>query len=522
MLSLIQCVRGVLVFALGAVAAGACAQNLVLGTKLELNTLDPHFFNAFPTGSSHEMLFDALASQDETGAVKPALALSWRLIDDKTWEFKLRPNVKFHDGTPFTADDVLFTLQRVPNVPNSPNSFAQFTRGIEKAEALDPLTIRIRTKETNPNLPLDLSKVFIVSSVLARSATTADFNNGKAAVGTGPYKLVEWSNGERLVVDRNESYWGGKPTWARVTERVIAKDAPRVAALLSGQVDAIDLVPTADLGRFKADARYAVFKGPAAIVHYVALDVSKDPSPLVTAMDGSALSKNPLKDPRVRKALSLATPRQLIVDRLLDGSGVPASQLLPSSFPGTSKKLKPDPLDMARAKELLKLAGWAQGFKLTLVATGDRYPNDAGIAQAIAGSWTRLGLQVAVDTLPGNVFFTRASKQEFAAFAAQYGSDEVGIGARALLASFDTAKGTGTGNRVRYSNVQADALLAHAMSTMEPVKRLALMETAMEVYMADQAFIPVFYPVFDFAAKKGFVVTPRPQRRFNAMMIKPQ
>jgi peptide/nickel transport system substrate-binding protein len=177
---------------------------------------------------------------------------------------------------------------------------------------------------------------------------------------------------------------------------------------------------------------------------------------------------------------------------------------------------------MARAKALLKQAGWEQGFQLTLVATGDRYPNDAGIAQAIAGSWTRLGLKVAVETLPGSVFFTRASKQEFAAFAAQYGSDEVGLGARALLATADPAKGTGTANRVRYGNVQADALLAHAMSTMEPVKRLSLLETAMEVYMADQAFIPVFYPMFDYAAKKELVVTHRPQRRFNAMMIRPK
>src|SRR3954453_12739551 len=122
------------------------AQELTLGTKLELNTLDPHFFAAFPTNSSMAYFFDKLVEYDDKLAIRPALATSWKLVDDTTWEIKLRRGVTFHDGTPFTPEDVIFTIDRVPNVPNSPNSFAQFTRGIESLTRVDDGTLRVKTK----------------------------------------------------------------------------------------------------------------------------------------------------------------------------------------------------------------------------------------------------------------------------------------------------------------------------------------------------------------------------------------
>src|SRR5690349_14380117 len=161
------------------------AQNLTLGTKLELNTLDPHFFAAFPTNSSMQYFFDKLVEYGDKLEIRPALATSWKLVDDTTWEFKLRPGVKFHDGTPFTADDVIFTIERVPNVPNSPNSFAQFTRGIESVRKVDDLTVVVKTKAPNPQLLSDLANIFIVQARAAKGATTADFNSGKAVVEIG-------------------------------------------------------------------------------------------------------------------------------------------------------------------------------------------------------------------------------------------------------------------------------------------------------------------------------------------------
>lgn len=517
---------------LAALVVGCCAfvssangQNLVLGTKLELNTLDPHFFNAFPTGSSHAMIFERLTKLDPIGKVIPNLAKSWSSVNPTTWEFVLHTGVVFHDGSPFTADDVIATIERVPNVPNTPNSFAQFTRGIDKISKVSDSVLRFTTKQPNPTLPQDLANIFIIPAKLAKSVTTADFNSGKAAIGTGPYKLVEWVNGDRLVVDRFEGYWGNKlgdtPPWKRVTEKVIAKDSTRLAALLSGQIDAMDVVPISDVTRIKKDPKFSVYRGPQGLVHYIALDSARDVSPFVTAKDGSALATNPLKDVRVRQALSMALPREQIVDRLLEGSAIPAGGLTLPGMPGSSPKVLAPKHDPEKAAKLLKEAGWGNGFKITLHVTTDRYPGDTIVAQAIASAWTKLGLQVVVDGLPSAVFFTRATKQDFSSFAAQYGIDEVGAGLRALIATPDKDRGYGTGNRVRYSNVAADQMLTDALSTIDLNERARKLERASEAYAADVGLIPVYHPVADFAARKGLIVTPVTQRRFNALMVRP-
>ncbi len=502
--------------ALAALAAPVQAQDLTLGTKLELNTLDPHFFNGFPPASSHAYIWESLVYLDPKLAPQPGLATAWRNVDDTTWEFDLRRGVTFHDGTPFGADDVIATLLRVPTVPNSPASFSTFTRSIAETTKIDDHKLRFRTREPNPTLPQELARVFIVKREHAGD-TTAEFNSGRLAVGTGPYRYVEWSNGERLVVSRNESYWGPKPAWAKVTERVIASDAARVAALLSGAVDAIDLPPIADQPRIKGDKRFALSSGPAAVVHYIAMDSVRDASPFAS----SAAGGNPLRDRRVRKALSHAIDRNAICSRLMEGTCVPASQFLPASFAGTSQKLKADAFDANRARALLKEAG-VTGMKLTLHATNDRYPKDRDIAQAVAQMWTRVGIETAIEGVPGSVFFTQASRQAYSAFIAQYGTDEALQPLRALVATYDADKGYGSANRTRYTNPAFDAMLTRAATTMDLARRAALLAESVESAMAEQAVIPVFFPTFDFASKASLAVTPRPERRFNAMMIAPR
>ncbi|MFN3401645.1 MAG: ABC transporter substrate-binding protein [Ferrovibrio sp.] len=498
------------------------APSLIIGTKLELNTLDPHFFHGFPQGSSHSLIFDALLTLDSELRLVPGLATAYRNVDPVTWEFDLRQNVKFHDGSDFTADDVIATLERVPKVPNSPNPFTQFTRLIVKSEKLGDHKIRFTTQMPSPTLASDLARVFIISKKHV-AASTADFNNGAAgaAIGTGPYKVAEWVNGQQLVLNRNDAYWGPKQPWAKVTEKVIKGDAGRIAALLAGDVDAIDEVPTIDIPRIKQDKRFTIASGASATVQYIAMDAVRDVSPFISAKDGQpALLGNPLKDRRVRKALSLAINRQLIVDRILDGSGTPASQFLPSRFDGTSTKLKVDPYDLEKAKALLKEAGYANGFKITLHATGDRYPKDKDIAQAVGQSWTRLGLQVAVEAVPGTVFFTQATKQEYSIFMAQYGTEEASIGPRALV---HTPGGIyGTANRTKFSHTDIDAAIEKAQAEMDPVKRKPLVQAAIEISMNEQAIIPVFHPNSEMASKANIAITPRPERRFNALMMKPK
>ncbi len=206
------------------------AQDLVVGVGGNITSIDPHYHNLAPNNGVATHIFDRLVHQDEQQRLIPGLATEWRPIDDTTWEFKLRADVKFHDGAPFDAEDVLATLKRVPWVPNSPSSFAISTRSIVETTVVDPLTIRFRTAKPYPLLPNDLSIVNIVSRK-AVEAPTGDFNQGRAAIGTGPFRFVEFAPGDRLVLQRNDAYWGGKAHWSKVTIRVITNASARTAAV---------------------------------------------------------------------------------------------------------------------------------------------------------------------------------------------------------------------------------------------------------------------------------------------------
>jgi peptide/nickel transport system substrate-binding protein len=161
--------------------------------------------------------------------LKPALAVSWKAIDDLTWEFRLRKGVKFHDGSDFTAADVVFSIERTAQVPNSPSPFTLYTNQITEKIIVDPLTVRLKTATPYPLMPNDMGTVFIVSSKVAKGAATADFDSGKATVGTGPFKFVRYAKGDRVELARFDGYWGTKSAWDKVTFRVIASDPSRVA-----------------------------------------------------------------------------------------------------------------------------------------------------------------------------------------------------------------------------------------------------------------------------------------------------
>ncbi|MFO0188840.1 MAG: ABC transporter substrate-binding protein, partial [Alphaproteobacteria bacterium] len=228
----------------GMSASGALAQNLTIGIGGSPTALDPHFYNASPNISLTQHMFDRLVEQDAEARLQPMLAESWRALSDTLWEFKLRPGVKWHDGRDFTADDVVFTIERVPNVRNSPGTFAGMIRAITRAEIIDPLTIRFHTAAPHPLLPTELASVQIISRHAGTGAETEDYNAGRAAIGTGPYRLASYRQGDRTEFTRNDNYWAGPQPWARVSYRFIANDAARTAALLAGDVDVIDQVPS--------------------------------------------------------------------------------------------------------------------------------------------------------------------------------------------------------------------------------------------------------------------------------------
>jgi peptide/nickel transport system substrate-binding protein len=495
-----------------------------IGLQAAITSIDPHYHNLSPNNSLLQHIFEPLIRRDANQKLVPALATSWRAIDDLTWEFKLRKNVRFHDGSPFTADDVVFTLKRVPNVPNSPSSFATFTKPIVDVKVVDPHTLIFKTAAPHVLLPSDVAAVYIVSKLHGEKAATEDYNSGKAAIGTGPYKFVEYIPNQRVVLKANYGYWGGEEPWDKVTFKILTNSAARVAALLSGDVQMIETVPTSDIARLSQDKRFALADKVSNRVIYVHLHQWTDkPPPYVTARDGKPLDKNPFKDARVRKALSMAINRDAIADRIMEKKAVPASQLLPDSFYGTSKKLKPPKYDPEGAKKLLAEAGYPNGLAITIHGTNNRYINDDKIAQAIAQFYSRAGIDAKVETMPSAVYFSKATNGEYGYMLLGWGTEsgEQGSSLRSLLATRDPAKGMGVNNRGRYSNPAFDKLLTEALVTMDEKKREGMIQAAAEVVMNDVGLIPIHYEVSTWATLKGFRYTPRTDQYTLATELKP-
>ena len=192
-------------------------------------------------------------ASDRVAVANPTSSTRGRPIDPTTWEFKLRRGVKFHDGSDFTAADVVASINRVPKVPNSPSPFTAYTKQIQKIEVVDPYTMRFKTATPYPLMPSDMTQIAIINKQYAERVAPTTSTRGKAAIGTGPYKLVRYAKGDRIELVRNDAWWGGKTPWEKVTLRLLTQDAARVAALLSGDVQVIENVPTADVAKLKGD-----------------------------------------------------------------------------------------------------------------------------------------------------------------------------------------------------------------------------------------------------------------------------
>jgi peptide/nickel transport system substrate-binding protein len=508
----------------------AFAQELRIGISSEPSSVDPHYHNLTPNNSLSRHVFEPLVFQDVKQALQPGLAESWRAINDTTWEFKLRKGVKFFDGSNFTADDVIATMKRVPNVPRSPSSFASFIAGAT-FEKVDDHTIQVKTAAPAPLVPTNLSTFGIVSKACAETATTEDYNAVKCQGGTGPFKYVEFKPGDRVTMERNDAYWGPKPAWSRVTWRFLTSAPTRVASLLSGDVDVIDAVPPTDMARLQGDRNLSVVQELSNRVIYFHLDQFRDSSPFITAKDGSAI-KNPLRDRRVREALSKAINRPAIVERIMEKQAVPAEQVLPKIFFGTSQKLEPTAFDLQGARRLLAEAGYPNGFKMKMHGPNGRYVNDTKIIEAVAQMFTRAGIETEIETIPPANFFTRASTggkndagetgfPEFSFILVGWGAGtgETLGSLRALLGTFDRASGGGAANRGRYSNAQFDQKLAEANRTVDDKKRAELLAEVSEIGMRDFGIIPTHYQVNVWAARKGFKVEPRADEYTLAMGI---
>ena len=508
-------------------ATSALAQTLTIGVRGGPDSIDPHFTATGTHAEALKHVFDTLVWSGDGLELEPRLAESWRAVNDSTWEFKLRRGVKFHDGSDFTAQDVKFSIDRIP-VVSGPNPTTIYVRRVKEVKIIDPLTVQVITDGAAPTLPNDFIRLFIVSAKAAAGLTKESaneaFNSGKAAIGTGPYKYVSWQPKGDLVLARNDSFWGPKEPWARHVRKEIPNDAARVAQLKAGQLDLITRVPATDVATLQRDSKVTVQTIDTVYVFNVELDM-RDKALNVTAKDGSALAKNPFQDLRVREAIDLAIDRKALAEVAMEGLGKPASQMVTPSIFGFNKALGERKYDPAAARKLLADAGYPNGFKLQFSFTQDRLPGDRQVGTSIAQMLAAIGIDAQTNAQPAAVFFPARTRGEYSMSMSGWGTltGEAHYTLSSLAHSNDKEKKMGAFNVLGYQNAVMDKLLQDAAIEMDLGKRRKFLEDANALLEKDRQRLPIVAVGSAWAMQKDKVtIKPRVDEDTLAMNIKPK
>jgi peptide/nickel transport system substrate-binding protein len=517
----------VLAAGIGISGAAANAQELTVGVRGGPESMDPHFSALGPQADAVKHIFDPLVWTGDDLQLEPGLATSWEAVDDDTWEFKLREGVKFHDGSDFTAEDVKFSIERIPQV-TGPTTTEIYVRRVADVEIVDDHTLRIHTDGPAATLPYDFVRLFIVSADAAKDYSTAEtsaegFNSGKATIGTGPFKFVSWEPKGDLVLERFDDYWRGPAPWQKVTRKELSDDSSRLAALKAGDIDVMNYVSSADYLALESDPNIETFIGDSVYVMNLQLD-QRESTPMVRAKGGGALDENPLREPAVREALDLAIDRDTMVEIVLEGLGRPANQLMPEGFFGWSDQV-PDPVyDPERATQLLAEAGYPDGFEMDLYCTNDRLPGDGAICEALGQMFSQIGISTNVNAISKSVYFPAQARKEYSVFMNGWGTltGEASYTLGSMAHSPDEEVKMGAFNRIEYHNEEVDRLLEQGAREIDADKRRALFEEAMEKIMADRAYISIVVLQTVWAGNKDkVVVTPRSDEETLAYFIAP-
>jgi peptide/nickel transport system substrate-binding protein len=494
---------------MAAASGSVAAAELRIGLSADVTSLDPHFLAAQPNLTVGRHIFDSLTHVDERTRLIPGLAESWRAVDATTWEFNLRRGVKFHDGSEFTAHDAAFSLERPLAIKGSPGSYASYVRPIVAKEIVDAYTLRLKTAAPYGALPQEVNSILIVSRKAAANATTEDFDAGRALIGTGPYRFVRYARGDRVELARNDSYWGGRPAWEKVSLRILPNDPARTAALLAGDIDAIEHVPTADIARLRKHPDLRLEQTVSWRTIFLHLDQYRNSPSSISGRDGKPLAANPFMDQRVRRAISKAINRQALAERVMEGLAIPAANIVSPGVFGHNEALKPEAYDPEGAKRLLAEAGYANGFAVTLAGPNNRYINDEQVLQACAQMLTRVGIRTAVEASPMSVFLSRVRAEETSFALLGWGSFAADLALRSLVASPNPGKGHGAWNWARYANPRLDQLVERALGSVDAKEREALAREAGALAASEVALIPLHHQVVTWAMKRNLRYTPR-------------
>jgi peptide/nickel transport system substrate-binding protein len=496
-------------------AGSALAQTLTIGVRAGPESIDPHYTATGTHAESLKHVFDTLTWSGTNLEIEPGLAESWKPINDTTWEFKLRRGVKFHDGSDFTAEDVKFSIERIPIVAG-PNPTTIYVRRVKETKIVDPHTVHIVTDGPAPTLPNDFIRLFIVShkaaAGLKKETANEAFNSGKAATGTGPFKFVSWTPKEELVLDRYDQHWRGASPWQKVVRKEIPNDAARVAQLKAGQVDMIVRVPASDVPTLEKDPKLKIVKADTVYVFYIELDM-RDKPPQVMAKDGSPLAQNPFKDPRVREAIDLAVDREALAEVAMEGLGKPVTQIVTANIFGHDPKIPMVKPNVQRARQLMQEAGYANGFKVVFNFTNDRLPGDRAVGTSVAQMLARIGLEVQANGQPGAVLFPARTRGDYSMVMSGWGTltGEANYTLSSLAHSNDKEKRLGAFNWRNYSNPQVDKLIEDAAVEMDEGKRRSLLQQANAVFRADRPLIPLVAVSSAWALQKDKVDLPKPR-----------
>jgi peptide/nickel transport system substrate-binding protein len=453
-------------------------------------------------------VYEPLARRDKDLKVEPALAVKWEQTGPTVWRFHLRPGVKFQDGSPFTADDVVFSFQRImakSSVMRAPLSM------VKEVRKVDDLTVDFETLHPDPIFLQEQTNFLIMSKAWCEAHHAsepvmiggADDNYAvHNAMGTGPYKLVSREPDRQTVVEKNPGWWDKMPGNAdRVEFDVIGSAATRVAALLSGEEDMIYSVPPQDMKRIAATPSLKLIEHPELRTIYLGIDVWRD-----ELLTSDVKGKNPLQDLRVRQAFSLAIDEPAIAQKVMLGLAHPSFLMYGPGVNGYDPKIDVRPkADVAKAKQLMAEAGYANGFKLGMDCPNDRYVMDEQICTAIVSMLARIGVKVDLLAQTKAKFFAKIQGPKFDTDFFMIGWTPATYDAHNALYSLLATYGNGRGevNYGRYSNPAFDDLVARIAVETDQAKRNGLIDQASEILQHDVPVIPLHQQVIVWAAKKN-------------------
>ena len=495
-------------------ATAVQAQTLRWASQGDPQTMDPHSQNELLTNNLNGQVYESLVNRDRQLAIVPVLATSWQQSDPLHWRFKLRSNVTFHDGTPFTADDVVFSVLRARDSASDINAYAQ---ALGEPRRVDALTVDFALKQVNPIFLQHLSTVQIMSRAWAEkngAAKPIDYKSqqeGYAALhanGTGPYTLALRQPDVKTVYRRFPGWWGRfEGNVQEVIYTPIKSDATRIAALISGELDFVLDPSPQDTARLRNTPGVKLIEGPENRIVFIGLDQGRD-----QLLYSSVKGRNPFKDIRVRRALYQAIDIETIRSRLMRGQSLLTGGITPSPLGAYNDAALESrlPFDLAAAKQAMAEAGYPKGFEVTLDCPNNRYINDEEICQALAVMWAKIGVKLRVNAMPRTTYFPKLQRLDTSMYLLGWGGSITD--AETTLTPLLRTRGeggVGAWNFGQIADARLDALAAASSREADPVKREQLIKAALQQQKDQVLTLPLHRQVVPWGARQNVDVVHR-------------